>query len=288
MTEEIYSNHVYNMVEKLDITESTRVVYQGVEGAFAEQAAATYFGEAVKRFHVDKFEDILKCLEAGEADYGVLPIENSSAGFVSGTYDMLLMHDVSIVAEVIIQIEQSLLAVKGAAIEDINIVYSHPQGLLQSKEFLDEYDWQQIAYANTAMAAKKIKEDNDKHQAAIASKRAAELYDLEILKPCINFANTNATRFVILTTKSLYRKDAKKISISFALPHKSGSLYNILGHFIHNDINMTSIESSPLKDCPWEYKFFITFEGNLSEESVQKAIAAIKEDSLAFRILGSY
>lgn len=288
MSEGNYLESQYEMIDKLEITENTRVVYQGVEGAFAEQAAANYFGEHVNRFHVDKFEEILTCLEEGKADYGVLPIENSSAGFVSGTYDLLLNHDVCIVAETIIQIEQSLLAIKEASLSDIDIVYSHPQGLLQSKDFLDQHNWQQIAYANTAMAAKKIKEDGMKNQAAIASKRAAMLYDLEVLEPCINFANTNATRFVILTTKRMYCQDAKKISISFALPHKSGALYSILGHFIHNDLNMTSIESSPLKDSPWEYKFFITFEGNMSDEAVKNAIASIKEEALAFRVLGNY
>lgn len=283
-----YIEREYKMIDDLEIHNGTKVVYQGVPGAFSEQATVSFFGENVHMFNVAGFEDILIALEQGKADYGVLPLENSSAGFVSGSYDLLLEHDVFIVAEKIIRIEQSLLGIPGADIGDIDTVYSHPQGLLQSKAFLKQYDWKQMAYDNTAMAAKKIKKDGLKNQAAIASVRAAKLYGLQVLKEGINFATTNATRFVILRKGKVYQKDAKKITICFSLPHQSGTLYNILGHFIYNHLNMTSIESSPLKDSPWEYNFFVSFEGNLKEEGVKSAIAAIRKEALSFKILGNY
>ena len=279
---------LYQVEDALHIDERTRVCYQGVPGAFSEQATAAFFGEQVKRENVPAFEDVLIALEEGRADYGVLPVENSSAGFVSGSYDLLLKHDVFITGEKILKIEQSLLGLPGAGIGDIDTVYSHPQGLLQSKTFLSRYDWKQIAYDNTAMAAQKVKQEGLKNQAAIASVRAAKLYGLTVLQEAINFANTNATRFFILRKGKIYQKNAKKITICFSLPHKSGTLYNILGHFIHNDINMTSIESSPLEDSPWEYKFFISFEGNLKEAHVRQAIDLIRRDTLYFKLLGNY
>lgn len=279
---------LYQVEDALHIDEHTRVVYQGVPGAFSEQATVAFFGEQVQAANVPAFEDILVTLENGEADFGVLPVENSSAGFVSGSYELLLKHDVFITAEKILKIEQSLLGLPDATIKDIDTVYSHPQGLLQSKTFLEQYNWKQIAYDNTAMAAKKVKEEGLKNQAAIASVRAAKLYGLSVLKESINFANTNATRFFILRKGKVYQKDAKKLTICFSLPHKSGTLYNVLGHFIHNDINMTSIESSPLENSPWEYKFFISFEGNLQEKNVRQALDLIQRDTLSFKLLGNY
>ncbi len=281
-------NDQYKTIKKLDIDKDTIVCYQGVPGAFSEEATVAFFGEDIKRVNVKSFEDVLTTLEEGRADFGVLPIENSSAGFVSGSYDLLLNHDVSIVGEKIIDIEQCLLALKGATTDDIKTVYSHPQGLLQSRDYLEQYPWQQIAFANTAMAAKKIRDDGMKDQAAIAGKRAAALYGLEILKEGINYSDENATRFVILSAKKVYLEDAKKITICFSLPHKSGTLYGMLGHFIENDLNMTSIESSPRKDSSWEYNFFITFDGNLSEENTKKGLEAIKKDSLDYKLLGNY
>ncbi len=285
---EHYIGQEYTMEDALCWDENTRVVYQGVPGAFSEQAAVSFFGENTKKFNVPAFEDILDALEKQEADFGVLPLENSSAGFVTGSYDLLLRHDVFIAAEKIIEVEQALLGMKGAELSDIDTVYSHPQGLLQSRRFLDQYNWKQIAYDNTAMAARKIKDDGLKNQAAIASVRAAKLYGLNVLKEKINFSDTNATRFVILRKGKIYQKNAKRITISFSLPHKSGTLYNILGHFIYNNLNMTSIESCPLADSPWEYNFFVSFEGNLKEERVKSAIAAIRKEALSFKILGNY
>ena len=150
-------------------------------------------------------------------------------------------------------------------------MYSHLQGLLQTKPYLDAHDWKQIPLANTAVSASKVKQDGDKTQAAVAGIRAAQIYGLEVLEPEINTQKNNTTRFVVVSKRRIYTKEANRISISFSLPHESGSLYNALGHFIFNDLNMTSIESEPLPDRQWEYRFFITFEGNLSKETVRNA-----------------
>lgn len=278
----------FTMIDTLNIHPGTRVVYQGVEGAFSEQAMMEFFGSSVHGSHVEQFEDVLQVLEDGEAEYGVLPIENSSAGFVSGVYHLLQKHDVTIVGGISLEVEQALLGMPGATLEDIRTVYSHPQGLLQTKAYLEAHEWKQISLANTAVSARKVQQDGDISQGAVASVRAARLYGLEVLQPCINTQKGNKTRFLVISKKKEYTRKADTISISFSLPHESGSLYNILGHFIFNGLNMTSIESEPLPDRQWEYRFFITFEGNLSNPSVQNAITGIRSESSDFKLLGNY
>lgn len=278
----------YQCVDSLKITPETRVVYQGVPGAFSEMALLYYFGEAVQMSHVEQFEDVVKCLAEEQAEYGVLPIENSSAGFVNGVYHLLEEYDVSIVGGVNLTVSQALLGVPGASLSDIKTVYSHPQAIMQTKPYLEEHDWHIVSMANTAVSAKKVQEDQDKSQAAVASVRAAKLYGLDILQENINLQKHNTTRFVVISKNKVYTKDADQIALSFSLPHESGTLYNTLGHFIFNDLNMTSIESEAIIDKQWEYRFFITFEGNLSDQKVINALTGIKSETVDFKILGNY
>ena len=231
----------------------------------------------------------MEAVESGEADYAVIPIENSSAGAVSDNYDLLICHNNVIVAEVYIPVNHMLLGLPGAALEDIKAVYSHPQALLQSSKYLNSHSqWKQLSVENTAVAAKKILEDQDKSQAAVASRVAGKLYGLETLASGINYNKNNTTRFIILAREHIYCKDAKKVSLCFELPHKSGTLYNMLGNFIYNGVNMMMIESRPILKRNWEYRFFVDIEGNLSEPSIQNALKAISEESANMRILGNY
>lgn len=283
-----YIESEYTAVDRLELKPGNRVVYQGVPGAFSEQAMLRFFGEEVENFHVERFEDVIQALEEGSAEYGVLPIENSSAGFVSGVYHLLQEHEVTIAGSVDLAVSQALLAVPGATLADIRTVYSHPQGLLQTKPYLDAHGWEQIPLANTAVSASKVHEEQDKTQAAVASMRAAKLYGLEVLEPAINTQKNNTTRFVVISKRRIYTKKANRISISFSLPHESGSLYNVLGNFIFNGLNMTGIESEPLPDRRWEYRFFITFEGNLGDSDVRNAITSLRSEAGDFKILGNY
>lgn len=283
-----YIEKLYNRIDSLDINEDTKVVYQGVPGAYSEQACLQFFGNSVQSFNVKEFKDIMTTLSEGRADFGVLPIENSSAGTVAGIYELLLDNSLTIVGEEYVKVNQALLGVKGAKLSDITSVYSHPQGLLQCTDYLDNAGWEQLSLANTALAAQKVHEDNDVHKAAIASERAAKLYDLDILNDNINNNKHNTTRFIILANKKVYVKDADKISISFVLPHSSGSLYNLIAHFIYNNLNMTKIESKPLKDKEWEYRFFIEFTGNLNDASVKNALTGIRGETKEFRIYGNF
>lgn len=269
--------------------EGARIVYQGVEGAYSHGAALQYFGEAADVYHVEHFGDAMEEVQAGRADFAVLPIENSSAGAVVDLYDILTRYSNSIVAETFLPVNHALLGTAEAKEEQIKTVYSHPQALMQSSGYLNSHrDWKQISMENTAVAARKVLEDGDPTQAAVASEIAGRLYGLKVLKPSIQNNKGNTTRFVILAREQVYRRDAGKISICFELPHRSGTLYNILGHFIFNHVNMVMIESRPIPGRNWEYRFFVDIEGNLEDAAVKNALKGIGAEALNLRILGNY
>ncbi|MDE6600709.1 MAG: prephenate dehydratase [Lachnospiraceae bacterium] len=275
-------------VDRLE-TECARVVFQGAEGAYSQMAMLRYFGEQVKSFHVETFRDAMTAIEEGSADFAVLPIENSTAGIVSEIYDLLVEFENYIVGEQIIEIEHCLLGVPGTALSQIKTVYSHPQSLMQSARYLNEHeDWRQVSLKNNAFAARKVSEEGDITQAAIASEQAAKIYGLEILERGVNQSDTNSTRFIIVTNQKIFRKDAGKISICLEVPHESGSLYHMLSHFIYNNLNMTKIESRPIEGRNWEYRFFIDFEGNFTDGAVKNALRGLRDEARNMRILGNY
>lgn len=266
-----------------------RVVYQGVEGAYSHEAAMAYFGDDADAYHVKTWEDAMEAVEEGNADYAVIPIENSSAGAVTDNYDLMLRHKNVIVAEICIPVNHMLLGLPGAAVDDIEAVYSHPQAFMQCGEYLNAHtQWRQISVENTAVAAQKIIKDQDKSQAAVASRAAGRLYGLKTLAEGINHNKNNTTRFIILAREHIYCKDAGKITICFELPHKSGTLYNMLGNLIYNGVNMRMIESRPILGKNWEYRFFVDVEGNLSDPSIQNALRSVSEEAANMRILGNY
>ncbi len=274
-------------VDELE-TAKARVVFQGAEGAYSQAAMMKYFGDKVNSFHVDSFRDAMGAIEEGSADFAVLPIENSTAGIVNEIYDLLVEFENYIVGEQIIEIEHCLLGVPGSKLQDIKKVYSHPQSLMQSAKYLETKDWQQISMQNNAFAARKVAEEKDVTQAAIAGEHAAGIYGLEVLEKGVNQSDTNSTRFIIVTNQKIFKKDAGKISICFELPHKSGSLYHMLSHFIYNNLNMTKIESRPIEDQNWEYRFFIDFEGNLADSAVKNALRGLREEAKNMKVLGNY
>ena len=270
-------------------TQKARVVFQGAEGAYSQAAMHQYFGDQIDSFHVDTFRDAMMAIDEGSADFAVLPIENSTAGMVSEIYDLLVEFENYIVGEQIIKIEHCLMAVPGTELSDIKTVYSHPQSLMQSARFLNNHpDWRQISMQNNAFAARKVADEKDKTQAAIASEYAAKLYGLEILKKGVNQSDTNSTRFIIVTNQKIFLKDAKKVSICFEVAHESGSLYHMLSHFIYNNLNMNRIESRPIENRNWEYRFFVDFEGNLTDSAVMNALRGLREETRSMKILGNY
>ena len=275
-------------VDKLDV-EKARVVFQGAEGAYSQMAMMKYFGEQVNCFHVDTFRDAMCAIEEGSADFAVLPIENSTAGIVNEIFDLLVEFENYIVGEQIIKIEHCLMGLPGTDFEQIRTVYSHPQSLMQSARYLNEHDnWRQISMQNNAFAARKVSQDGDKSQVAIASEQAAKIYGLDILERGVNQSETNSTRFIIVTNQKIFLKDANKVSICLEVSHESGSLYHMLSHFIYNNLNMTKIESRPIEERNWEYRFFIDFEGNLADSAVKNALRGLRDESRSMKILGNY
>jgi len=265
-----------------------RVVFQGAEGAYSQAAMMEYFGEEVDSFNVNTFRDAMLAIDEGSADFAVLPIENSSAGIVSEIYDLLVEFENYIVGEQIIKIEHCLMVSPGTKIEDIRTVYSHPQSLMQSSHYLYETGWQQISMKNNAFAAKKVADDKDKTQAAIAGEMAAKIYGLEILKRGVNDIKDNSTRFIIITNQKVFAKGASKISLCFEVNHESGALYHALSHLMYNGLNVTKIESRPLAGRNWEYRFFLDFEGNLTDSAVRNALRGLREETRNMKVLGNY
>lgn len=278
----------FDAVEKLPVKKA-KIVFQGVEGAYTQVAMKRFFGENIDSVHVETWRDAMEAIKSTEADYAVLPIENSSAGIISQNYDLLVEYDHSIVGEQIIKIDHCLLGTPEAELSDIKQVHSHPQALMQCSAFLEtNREWNNIAEQNTAIAAKKIKEDGKVSEAAIASRLTADIYGLKILKENIQNNPNNSTRFLIVSKDKIYVKNAEKISVYFELPNESGSLYHALSHFIYNNINMNRIESRPLAGKNWEYRFFVDFDGNLEDSAVQNALRGLKEETSKMKILGNY
>lgn len=275
-------------IDSLD-RESARIVYQGTEGAYSQAAMEHYFGKGCNNYHVHTFREAMEAIEEGAADYAVLPIENSTAGAVNEVYDLLVEFENYIVGETIIPIKNTLSGLPGTDISEIERVYSKAEALMQASRFLGEHaDWQQISVANTALAAKKILEDQDKRHAAVCSVYAASVYGLSVLAEDINDEKNNSTRFIVITNQKVFLKNARKISICFEIPHEGCSLYQLLSHFVYNDLNMTKIESRPMEGKSWEYRFFIDFDGNLADPGVKNAIRGLREESRNLRILGNY
>ena len=275
-------------IDSLD-KDTARVVFQGTEGAYSQAAMEHYFGKGCNSYHVHTFREAMEAIEEGAADYAVLPIENSTAGAVNEIYDLLVEFENYIVGEVIIPITHTLAGLPGTQLSELKRVYSKAEALMQTTRFLEEHsDWQQISVANTAIAAKKILDDQDRTQAAVCSAYAAKVYGLEVLEDNINDESGNCTRFIIVTNQKVFLKGAKKISICFEVPHESGSLYHSLSHFIYNDLNMSKIESRPIEGRSWEYRFFVDFEGNLEEPGVKNALRGLREESRSLKILGNY
>jgi prephenate dehydratase len=268
---------------------AARVAFQGERGAFSEMAALQYFPNA-KMVPLKSFQDVFNATEGGDVDYAVVPVENSIEGTINENYDLLLQTKMSIVGEIYQRIRHCLIANKNAG--KIRFAYSHPQALAQCRQYLQKHRLEAMPAYDTAGAVKMIKEKKMTDSAAIASKRAAELYDMKIIEEDIEDRKNNYTRFLVL---SLHKKTEKaeaeskyKTSIIFSIKHVPGALFEILSEFAIHKINLTKIESRPTKETPWEYNFYVDIEGNLQDIVLHKALQSIKSKTLCIKILGSY
>lgn len=266
-----------------------RVVYQGEPGCYSEEAAVGFFGQAVKSRGLPWFTDVFAALERGEADYAVLPVENSSTGSIRQVYDLLSQYRYHIVGEWQVKVEHCLMALPGVTLEDIRTVYSHEQGLMQSERFLDTHrDWKRVPTLDTAGSAKQVAADGDRTAAAICSRRAAAIYGLNILAEKVNYNNTNTTRFVVVSPVPERRSERNKISALFTLPHQSGSLHEILTVFAVQGLNLLKIESRPIPGRNWEYLFFLEFTGDLEAPGMDGVLHELSQLAAEVRILGNF
>ena len=266
-----------------------RVLYQGVPGAYAEEATALFFGEERPRQAAETWEEVFLALREGRADYGVVPIENSSTGSIRQVYDLLAQYEYYIVGEWQVKVEHCLTALPGVKLEELCTVYSHEQGLMQCEAFLDAHrDWKRVPALDTAGSAKQVAETGDRTAAAICSRRAARRYGLEILAEGINYNRENYTRFVLVSPVMELRAGRDTISALFRLPHQSGSLHEILTVFSVQGLNLEKLESRPIPGRGWEYLFFLEFSGDLAAPGMDGVLQELGQLSSQFRVLGNF
>ncbi len=269
--------------------ERPRVVYQGVPGAYSEQACLNWFGPGANSEGLEQFEDCFAALREGRADYAILPIENSSTGAIRQIYDLLTQYEFFLVGETTVRVEHCLMAPKGASLDTITHVYSHEQGLFQCEQYLNAHPgWRQIPQADTAGSAQMVAACGDLTKAAICAERAAEIYGLEILARGINHNSHNTTRFVVVSPLPELRPGADKLSTLFVLPHEAGSLNEVLTVLAVHGLNMVKLESRPIPEHSWEYMFFLEFTGNLRQKDAAEAIHELAQSTGDFRVLGNF
>lgn len=268
----------------------TIIAFQGVEGSFSYEAVLKLASKKnnCKTIHFDTMEEVFDAVSDGRADYGVLPFENSTTGAVTDVYDFVLKKDFYISNEILVKINQNLLANKGATLKDIKEVYSHPQAIMQSKAFLNSLDAEVVPHLNTAMSAKMVAESKRKDIAAIAGENAAKIYGLNVLCPNINYNSSNYTKFVVITKNEEFSDKNNKISVILSLEHKVGALGEIINIFTKYGINLLKLESKPDVNNPFEYMFFVDFTGNILDEKIKSAMRELKKNAKNVKYLGNY
>lgn len=266
-----------------------RIAFQGELGAYSELATYEYFGADVDVLPRPSFKDVFTSVANGDADHGVIPIENSLTGSIHENYDLLLDHNLVITGEIKLRIVHNLLANKGVAIEDIRRIYSHPQGFSQCKDFLATLaNVDQISVYDTAGAARRIQTSGARDEAAIASSQAARDYHLNILRAGIESNHLNFTRFNILSRELAAETDDSKTSIVFSTKNIPGALFKSLSVFALRDIDLFKIESRPIPGSPWVYMFYLDFSGDIRQEITKRALSHLEEIASYLKFLGSY
>lgn len=264
------------------------ISFQGEHGAYSEQAVLSYFGSSAVAKPCTTLKEVFNSVECRESNYGVVPTENSIEGSVNQTYDLLLESPLKISGEVKIRVSHCLLALPGTQAKDLRVVYSHPQALAQCATFIEKLHVEMEPTYDTAGSAKMIKEKQLSTSGAIASERAAELYGLTILQRNIEDSPENLTRFFVVGSSDASPKGRDKTSVVFGTKHTPGSLHKALSELATREINLTKIESRPIKGKPWEYHFFVDFEGHSTNPKCAEALDALKRSTTFLKILGSY
>lgn len=266
-----------------------KIGFQGESGSYSEIAALRFFSSFKSSFiPFRSFQDLFDNVENSFIDAAIVPIENSIEGSVNETYDLLVEKHLFVTGEIYQRIRHCLIVNKQQSLEP-KTVFSHPQALAQCRNYIRKKSLEPIPSYDTAGSVKFIKEHSLGDASAIASKRAAEIYDMKIIEEGIEDKNNNFTRFLVISKiPNNQTNTADKTSIIFSISHTPGSLFLILKEFATRNINLTKIESRPTKDIPWEYYFFVDFEGNPDDDVIKTSLLDIKKETLFFKILGSY
>lgn len=261
-----------------------KVSFQGERGAYSEDAAISFFKEPIDTIPLATFTEVVESTQMDDTDYSVLPVENSLEGSVGESYDLLVSTSLVIVGEIYYRVRHCLIGFDG--IDGTDMVYSHPQALGQCRKFIQDHKLKTIPTYDTAGSVKIIKDLNKKNISCIASKRASEIYQVPIIKEGIEDNANNYTRFLVLSKKPL--DNGNKTSIIFSVKHEAGALFNILKEFNDLKVNLTKIESRPNKSTPWEYNFYMDFDGTKEDPIIQGILEKIRQRTLFLKVLGSY
>jgi prephenate dehydratase len=270
------------------LTHMRRIAFQGERGAYSEAAVIEYFGEAVEPAPCATFEDVFARVTSADCDQGLVPIENSLAGSIHQNYDLLERNELSITGEHVLRVEHCLIAHPAVTLEEVRVVVSHPQALAQCEHFVRAHGFAQEAAYDTAGAVQLIKSQGRRDAAAIASRRTALVYGMNILKENIEDNPQNFTRFIALAREAVILQGPAKTSIVFALPNSPGVLFKALSVFALRDIDLTKIESRPIAGQPWEYLFYLDFAESANETRGQRALQHLAEIATYLRVFGAY
>lgn len=272
----------------MTLPKGAKVACQGVPGAYSQKACLQFFQDPDITF-LPAFDDVFTAIERGEADFGVLPIENSTAGSVTAVYDLMKKHSFHICKENRVKADHALLVKKGVSFQDITRVCSHEQALAQCSEFFRENpQLEAVRYPNTAAAAKFVSETDEPGVAAIASDVCAQLYGLDILQQGIQDAKNNYTRFICITKDLIITPDANKLSMAFTLPHRVGTLYQLIAQIASLGLNLTKLESRPIPDTDFEFMFYIDIEGSVRDPKIRSFLCGLHESLNYLEFLGNY
>lgn len=263
------------------------IACQGVDGAYSGLTAKKIFPDSDIHFH-KQFEDVFEAVNMGESKFGVIPVENSTAGSVHESYDLIMKYRFYVVGAYDLKIEHCLCAKPSTKYEDITDVYSHPQALSQCGNFLKNFDFTGVNFTNTAAAAKYVAESKKENIAVICSELAAKKYGLTIIKRNIQNTNNNKTRFIIISKELVIPDNAEKISLIFSLAHKTGSLYRVLGRFSMAGLNLTKLESRPIENSNFSYYFYVDVLGSVKDEETLDLICALSDELPDFEFLGNF
>lgn len=266
------------------------IAFQGVPGAYSQQACRQYFGNDVATLPCQSFNDMFMALHYGKVTHIMLPVENSVAGTVSTAYDTLSNHDFRVQGEEIVRVRHCLVAPEGVKLQDVKKAKSHWQALAQCQATLYRMGIQPVNHLDTAGAAQEVAQLNETDTAAISSELAAQLYGLTILARDLQDSLNNYTRFFVIGREDAPRGERNKTSIIFVTrnDNKPGALNRVLSELDNNGISMTKLESRPRQNVAWHYRFFVDFEGHEDDENVRSALAGILRHTSSLKILGSY